>query len=129
MRIEHLAFWSKDIERLKTFYAKYFDAKAAPIYENPKKHFISYFLNFDSGPRLEVMQKESLQDGEPPGTQQVIGYAHFSLAVGSKEAVDTLTARLLVDGVAVVSAPRWTGDGYYESVILDPDGNSVEITI
>lgn len=129
MRIEHLAFWSKDIERLKTFYAKYFDAKPAPFYENSKKHFISCFLSFDSGPRLEIMQKESWQDGEPAGTPEAIGYAHFSIAVGSKEAVDALTARLLADGIALVSAPRWTGDGYYESVILDPDGNSVEITI
>ena len=75
------------------------------------------------------MQKEPLQDGKPPNAPESIGYAHFSIAVGSKEAVDALAAQLLVDGIQVMGSPHWTGDGYYESIVLDPDGNPVEITI
>jgi lactoylglutathione lyase len=129
VRIEHVALWGGDLERIKAFYIKYFGAKPGPLYENPKKQFVSCFLTFDSGPRLEIMQKEPLQDGKPPNAPESIGYAHFSFSVGSKEAVDTLTARLLVDGIPVVDGPRWTGDGYYESVVLDPDCNPVDITI
>jgi lactoylglutathione lyase len=129
VQIDHVALWTRDIERLKTFYAKYFGVKTGPLYENPKKHFVSCFLSFDNGPRLEIMQKEPLQDGKPSNLPESVGYAHFSIAVGSKEAVDGLTARLESDGVSVRGSPRWTGDGYYESVVLDPDGNPVEITI
>jgi lactoylglutathione lyase len=129
VRIEHVALWSGDIERLKAFYRNYFNAKPGPLYENPQKHFISCFLTFDSGPRVEIMQKEPMMGRKPANAPESVGYAHFSIAVGSKEAVDALTARLSVDGIPVVGSPRWTGDGYYESVVLDPDGNPVEITI
>jgi len=123
-----VALWSRDLEGLVAFYINYFGGKPGLLYKNPNKHFVSCFLTFESGPRLEIMQKEPLQDGKPPGAPETVGYAHFSVAVGSKEAVDVLTTRLLVDGVPVVGGPRWTGDGYYESVVLDPDGNLVEIT-
>jgi lactoylglutathione lyase len=129
VQIEHIALWSEDLERLKAFYIEYFGAVPGPLYENAKKHFVSCFLSFDSGARLEIMQKEPLQVGKPANAPESIGWAHFAIAVGSKEAVDVLTARFLADGNSVVGSPRWTGDGYYESVVLDPDGNPVEITI
>jgi lactoylglutathione lyase len=129
VHIEHVAIWSRDLESLMAFYIKYFGVKQSPLYKNPKKHFSSYFLTFDSGARLEIMQKEPLQERKPADQSESVGFAHFSISVGSKEAVDVLTARFLSDGLPVISGPRLTGDGYYESVILDPDGNPVEITI
>lgn len=56
------------------------------------------------------------------------GLAHFSISVGSKEAVDKLTERLRNDGYAILSNPRITGDGYYESTVADPEGNCIEIS-
>lgn len=117
------------MQSLKAFYIQYFGAVPGPLYENPKKHFISCFLSFEGEARLEVMQKQPLQDRNPSDAPESVGYAHISIAVGSKEAVEDLTARLQEDGVPVVGAPRFTGDGYYESLVLDPDGNRVEITI
>jgi lactoylglutathione lyase len=124
-----VAVWSRNLESLTTFYVNYFGAIAGEVYQNPKKHFMSRFLTFDSGARLEIMQKELLRERDSAIASETIGYAHFSIAVGSKETVDALTARLTAHEVPLISAPRWTGDGYYESVILDPDGNPVEITI
>jgi len=124
-----MALWSRDLESLTAFYIKYFGVKPGLLYENPKKHFISCFLTFDSGARLEIMQKEPLQERKPTDETESVGYAHFSISVGSKEAVDVLTACFQSDGLSILSGPRWTGDGYYESVVLDPDGNPVEITI
>ena len=128
MKIEHIAIWTKNLEELKEFYVKYFNARAGSIYINEKTSFRSYFLSFDEACRLEIMEKPSVKGQRDPGIE-VLGLAHFALAVGSKEAVDDLTKRLRADGYKVLSEPRTTGDGYYESVISDPDGNRVEITI
>lgn len=127
MYIEHVALWTADLERLKTFYQTYFQATAGPKYLNPQRGFESYFLTFATGARLELMRLPNLLPGvtNPPQT----GYAHLAFAVGSAAAVDTLTARLQADGYQVIDGPRHTGDGYYESVVLDPAGNRVEITI
>ena len=127
MHIEHIAIWTRQLEALKTFYETYFAAHAIQKYTNPKTHFESYFLTFDIGPRLELMQRPDIEG--PQGVEQQVGYAHLAFSVGSKEEVDRLTQRLAEDGYQVVGQPRTTGDGYYESVILDPDRNRVEITV
>lgn len=129
MKIEHLALWTYDIERLKKFYVEYFNAEAGQKYVNPKKEFQSYFLRFGDGPRLEIMQMPGIDPPANSTSKQSIGLIHFAVSVGSKPTVDEFTERLRNDGYNVIGEPRWTGDGYYESVILDPDGNRIEITI
>jgi lactoylglutathione lyase len=126
MRIEHVAIWTHDLERLRAFYVGYFEAQAGPRYVNPSSRFESYFLRFTSGARLELMRRPEL-DAREAGVESA-GYAHVAFSVGSEEEVDALTERLRVDGFSVVGEPRRTGDGYYESVVLDPDGNRLEIT-
>lgn len=126
MHIEHIAIWTQDLERLKAFYETHFGAAANDKYINPTKGFASYFLTFEGGARLELMTKTGLGDA---AAFPAIGYTHFALSTGSAAAVNTLTKQLHAAGVPVVDGPRWTGDGYYESVILDPDGNHIEITI
>jgi lactoylglutathione lyase len=129
MHIEHLAIWTKDIERLKAFYETYFQARASSRYTNPVKEFASYFLSFSSGPRLEIMQMAAIPLSKNDAEVQFTGYIHMAFSVGSQTEVDALTQRLQQDGYQVVDGPRWTGDGYYESSVLDPDGNRIEITI
>jgi lactoylglutathione lyase len=128
MKIEHIAIWSKDIERLRDFYTKYFGAEANDKYTNEKKGFSSYFLSFGEGCRIEVMQKPDLAQGSDD-RNTTYGYAHIALSVGDNEDVIRLTERLESDGFTIASRPRYTGDGYFESAVLDPDGNLVEITI
>lgn len=129
MRIEHIAIWSKDIERLKAFYTNYFNCYAGEKYINPKKKFESYFLSFESGARLEIMQMPSIKERNENSSDQTMGLIHFAISVGSKEVVDTLTEKLRKDGHKIVGEPRTTGDGYYESVVLDPEQNRIEITV
>jgi lactoylglutathione lyase len=129
MKIEHIAIWSKDIERLKDFYSYYFHTQASEKYFNPKKNFQSYFLSFENGCRLELMQMPGIPDSHNDPHVQFMGLIHIAISVGSKGAVDTLTEQLRKDGFEIVGEPRTTGDGYYESVILDPDGNRMEITV
>jgi lactoylglutathione lyase len=126
--IEHVALWTGDLERSKQFYAKYFGADAGREYANPSKGFRSIFLSFGGGARIEVMQTSTLSPVVlEPGAQRM-GLTHIAISVGSVEQVDELTRRLKEDGFAILDGPRRTGDGYYESVALDPDGNRVEIT-
>lgn len=130
MKIEHLALWVRDLDRMRTFYETYFDATANDKYTNPNKGFSSYFLSFPSGgPRLELMQMPGIPDSQNDPYTQFSGLIHFALSVGSEEAVNTLTEQLRTDGFPVVGEPRRTGDGYYESVVLDPEGNRLEITV
>jgi lactoylglutathione lyase len=128
MRIEHVAIWTHDLERLCHFYETYFEGRANPKYVNPRKQFESYFLTFADGTRLEVMQMPTVPQTKNDSEQQFTGYIHLAFATGSREAVDALTDRLRHDGYRILDGPRTTGDGYYESVVLDPDGNRVEIT-
>jgi lactoylglutathione lyase len=127
MRIEHVAIWTTDLVRCKQFYTAYFGATAGPTYRNPAKGFESCFLGFADGARLEAMTTTSLSLVElAPGAQR-FGLTHLAISVGSEQIVEELTQRLRNDGIAVVDGPRRTGDGYYESVIIDPDGNRIEI--
>ncbi|MBN1977348.1 MAG: VOC family protein [Anaerolineae bacterium] len=127
MHIEHIAIWTRDLERLKAFYETYFGGEANDKYANAAKQFESYFLAFASGARLELMQMPAIPESRDES--QSTGYAHLAFSVGSEAQVDALTARLQGAGYQVASAPRRTGDGYYESCVLDPDGNRVEITV
>ncbi len=129
MRIEHLAIWTADLERLKAFYERYFEGQPGAPYYNPRHEFRSYFLTFASGARLELMQMPSIPASRNDVDAQFTGLIHIAFAVGSAAAVDALTARLRADGYRVVGEPRTTGDGYYESSVLDPDGNRIEITV
>lgn len=127
MRIEHVAMYVSHLEEARDFFVKYLGAKSNDGYRNPRTGFRSYFLTFGDGTRLELMNKPTMiDDAKVP---ERTGYAHIAFSVGSKEAVDTLTARLRADGYAVVSGPRTTGDGYYESCILAVEDNQIEITV
>ncbi|MBU3092877.1 VOC family protein [Clostridium sp. CF011] len=128
MKIEHVAIWTKDIEKLKKFYVDYFDGIAGDKYTNIKKHFESYFIKFESGARLEIMQMTTIPSNLNDAISQYIGLIHIAFSVGSVEKVNRLTDTLRKSGYMVVSEPRYTGDGYYESCILDHDGNRIEIT-
>ena len=127
MKVEHIALYVNDLEMTKRFFITYFNAKANEGYHNTKTDFRSYFLTFESGARLEIMNKPELT--EPNGSSNRYGYAHVAFSAGSQEAVDALTARLKADGYEVLSGPRTTGDGYYESCILGIEGNIIEVTI
>jgi lactoylglutathione lyase len=119
--------WTTDLGRCKHFYTTYFGATAGPHYVNRAKGFESCFLNFGDGARLEVMTTTSLSLVQfPPGAQR-LGLTHLAISVGSEFVVDELTKRLQSDGITIVDGPRRTGDGYYESVVIDPDGNRLEI--
>lgn len=128
MRIEHVAIWTRNIENLKKFYTTFFEGTAGKKYTNPKKSFDSYFIKFDSGARLELMQMPTVPANLNDMINQYVGLIHIAISVGSIEKVDLLTSKLRNAGFTIVSDPRYTGDGYYESCILDPDGNRVEIT-
>lgn len=129
MKIDHLAIWVSDLETMKDFYEKYFQATAGELYFNPKKQFRSYFLSFKgSNSRLELMQAPNVV--KRYGIRGFdAGMAHFAIAVGSREQVDQLTEGLRSDHYTIADEPRVTGDGYYESVVLDPEGNRIEITV
>lgn len=164
MKIEHIAIWVKDIDKVCEFYRKYFGGIVHPIYHNPTKQFTSRFVTFDDGARLEIMHRPDIDHvwlvtrdrmfASPKPTRfgsaikickrifaaltsltfhveqsEHLGYTHVSFSVGSKEEVDRLTKEMSSDGIQVIGQPRTTGDGYYESVVLDPEGNRVEITI
>jgi len=129
MKIEHLAIWVTDLEAMRTFYETYFHATANTKYRNDKKQFESYFLSFAEGPRLELMNRPDIPANVNDLKKEYIGIIHFAISVGNKETVDTMTETLRKDGYSIVGEPRWTGDGYYESVVLDPEGNRIEITV
>jgi lactoylglutathione lyase len=127
-RIEHIALWTRDLPRLRDFYVAYFGARAGADYRNEAKDFASCFLEFDGGARLELMRSGCLDLADAAAGAQRHGLTHVAISVGSEAGVDALTKRLAADGYPVLDGPRRTGDGYYESVVLDPDGNRVEVT-
>lgn len=124
MNIAHVGLWVQNLETMKAFYEKYFDAKSSQLYHNSKKQFSSYFLTFDSGSRLELMHRPDIATN----SGECLGYAHLAIALGAKERVDCLTEKFRTDGIEILDGPRTTGDGYYEVVILDPEGNRIELT-
>lgn len=126
MRIEHVAIWVRDLEGMRAFYEKYFGCISNELYHNPVKGFESYFLTFESGARLEIMRRVDVTEQV---ASELLGWAHIAISLGSKELVDELTNRLQQDGYRLVNGPRTTGDGYYESVIEDSEGNLIELTI
>lgn len=127
MKIEHVALYLHNLEAGRDFFIKYFDGKSNDGYHNPKTNFWSYFISFEDGTRLEIMNRPDLADAMELQTNA--GYAHIAFSVGSKENVIALTERLQRDGYHVVSGPRVTGDGYFESCIAALEGNLIEITI
>jgi lactoylglutathione lyase len=128
LKIEHLAIWTTHLESIRSFYLDHFGCSSSSRYINPTTGFSSYFITLPSGgARLELMTRpdvSQLNESEPR-----CGYAHLAISLGSEERVRTLTETLRQKGVAVKSEPRRTGDGYYESVITDPDGNLIELTV
>ncbi|MFP3833534.1 VOC family protein [Chryseobacterium sp. SIMBA_028] len=127
MKIEHIAIWVKDLEVSRAFYQKYFGATSNEKYHNPVKNFESYFFSFDNGCRIEIMNRPDIRKSENSYQFQQLGIIHLAFSAGSKENVNELTETLRKDGYTVVGEPRTTGDGYYESVILDPENNIIEI--
>lgn len=127
MKIDHIAMYVNDLENAKHFFEKYMGAASNDMYHNKVTGFRSYFLSFDDGARLEIMHKPGMDDQDK--TLQRTGFIHIAFSVGSKEQVDSLTMQLKQDGYEVVSGPRTTGDGYYESCVVALEGNQIEITI
>ncbi len=127
MEIAHVALYVNDLEAARDFFIRYFDAVPNAGYHNQTTGFRSYFLSFSGGARLEIMHRPSLCDLEKPLART--GYSHIAFSVGSPQKVDELTCRLKADGYPLLSGPRTTGDGYYESCMLDLEGNQIEITV
>ena len=126
MKIEHIAIWVKDLEKIKSFYEKYFGVTSSELYHNQKTGFKSYFISFDDGARIEIMSKSDINKEKQENS---FGYVHLSISLGCKEKVDKYTEIFRKDGYKIVSEPRTTGDGYYESVISDPENNLIELTV
>ena len=127
MRINHIAMYVSDLEAAKEFFIKYFGACPNELYHNPNTGLQTYFLSFEDATRLEIMKRPDMTAAEKSLTR--MGYIHLAFSVGSKEKVDELTVQLRQDGYQVVSGPRTTGDGYYESCIIGPEGSQIEITV
>ena len=128
MKIEHIAIWTKNLEAMREFYTHYFGVEAGPKYKNVSKDFESYFLQFEDGARLELMHMPDIPNSANDPIKQHIGIIHIAISVGGKERVTELTQQLAADGYEVIGRPRTTGDGYFESVVFDPERNRVEIT-
>ncbi len=126
-RLEHVGMWVRDLDAMCGFYASAFGARVGPLYRNPAKGFASRFLSFEGGMRLELMSTTTLEPAtHAPGAQRM-GLTHLAVALGTADEVDALTQRLRAAGHAVLDGPRLTGDGYYEGVVLDPEGNRMEL--
>ncbi len=127
MKIDHLAIWTYNLEEMRNFYIRYFDVSSNEIYHNHSREFRSYFLSFDGDCRIELMEMPGIPKSKDNPLKQFTGLIHFAIKVNSKNQVNEITERLRKDGYRVVGEPRTTGDGFYESVFLDPDGNRVEL--
>ena len=127
MRIDHAAIFVADLEKARDFFLKYFSGTSNNGYHNEKTGFRSYFISFDDGSRLEIMNKPGMAD--PKKEPDRSGYSHIAFSVGSKEKVNELTAQMKADGYEVVIGPRTTGDGYYKSCIVAVEDNLIELTV
>ena len=126
MRLDHMALFVLDLEQAKDFFIRYFNATANDMYHNPRTGLKTYFLSFSDGARLEIMKRPDVV--QTPFNEYRQGYIHIAFSVGSKNNVDELTRRLEEDGYKVLSGPRTTGDGYYESCVQGFENNLIEIT-
>lgn len=132
MQIHHVAIWAQELDTLKTFYCKMFGGQANERYHNPAHQFSSYFIRFEGGVSLELMHMPTMFPAALDLPHPLQGLAHIAFSLGSVEEVDRMTAHLkLLKGAKVehLDGPRWTGDGYYESTFLDPEGNRLELTV
>lgn len=124
MQLTHIAIWTNELERAREFYVKYFNGKSNDKYVNPKKGFASYFVTFEGGASLEIMQRTDITH---ENNEVYIGLAHFAFSAGSKEGVEKKIEQFRRDGYTILGEPRTTGDGFYEGSVADPDGNVIEI--
>lgn len=129
MRIEHIGLWVNDLELMRDFYICCFGGRSGDKYRNPKTGFESYFVTIEDGARLELMRRSDVCENKTDLMVQRLGYAHLAFSVGSEQKVDELARKLSMDGYRNIDGPRRTGDGYYECVFLDPEGNRIEITV
>ena len=127
MKIDHIAIWTRQIDKMRHFYETYFEGRSGEKYINPRKNFESYFIEFDDGSKLELMEKLEVDSKLHDDFEDYLGITHFAISTGSSTKVDQLTEQLRNDGHKIIGEPRMTGDGSYESVVLDPEGNKVEI--
>jgi lactoylglutathione lyase len=127
MRIEHIAIWTRDLERVREFYVSVLGGQSGPLYENARTGLRSYFISFDGEARLELMSRRADVPEHECSEDRRLGFAHVALQLGSREAVDAFVAQLELRGVPVLGRPRVTGDGYYEAVVADPEGNRIEL--
>ena len=128
MIIEHIAIWTADIERLKTYYIDFFGGQTNSKYRNEAKQFESYFISFESGARLEIMTRVDINTEVPNSVSPYLGMAHIAFGVKDMKKVNDQAALLRRAGYSILSGPRRTGDGYYEFETTDPDGNLIEVT-
>jgi lactoylglutathione lyase len=126
MKISHIAIWTSNLEHLSAFYCTWFECRKSDIYHNPIKQFTSCFLYFSDNCSIELMHHPNLLN--ETRIERVLGFAHIAISTGSREKVDELTRMMENQGICIKSNPRKTGDGFYESIVLDPDGNWIEIT-
>lgn len=127
MRIDHIAIWTYNLEGLRNFYMHYFDASSNEVYHNHSREFRSYFISFGGDCKIEIMEMPGIPKSKDNPVKQFSGIIHFAIKLGSKAEVNELTETLRKDGFKIIGEPRTTGDGFYESVFLDPDGNRVEL--
>jgi lactoylglutathione lyase len=129
MKLDHVAIWTQQLEQLKDFYVKYFNGRANKKYTNRETGFESYFLTFDSGTRLEIMQKPDIPENLNDRTgKQHQGIIHLAFGVNSMKLVTEKSEELSKDGFKILRGPRKTGDGYFEIETLDPDNNRIEVS-
>ena len=127
MRIEHVAMYVNDLYAARDFFVTFLGGVSSGGYHNENTGFVSFFISFEDGARLEIMNKPDLKDD--PKSLNRTGYSHLAFSVGSKEKVDELTKKISLSGYEVISGPRTTGDGYYESCIVAIENNQIEITV
>lgn len=125
LRLAHVAIWCRDLERMRAFYVERLGGHSGALYRNVRTGFASYFIAFQEGARIELMSGATVAE---PGPERTAGYAHVAVSVGSRAAVDAMVESLEAAAVVVVGRPRTTGDGHYEAVVQDPEGNRIEIT-
>ena len=129
MNIDHVAIWTTQLETLKDYYIKHFNGSSNRKYTNNERHFESYFISFDSGTRLELMQMPGIpQNLNDSVEKQYLGIIHLSFGMGNMDLINEKCIELKRDGFRILKGPRKTGDGYWEFETLDPDNNRIEVS-